>query len=121
MDGQFVHPAEHKILNKIYHTNKKKKTGRFGIPRPEDDSSGISYDYLKLGGNLSSNAKLLHSHFLCTQWHRDPFSSLNNDLKYLYRANREQDESMMAHLPSTPLKQARKTAPNDIENKIDIY
>ena len=63
MDGQFVHPAEHKILNKIYHTNKKKKTGRFGIPRPEDDSSGISYDYLKLGGNLSSNAKLLHSHF----------------------------------------------------------
>lgn len=63
MDGQFVHPAEHKILNKIYHTNKKKKTGRFGIPRPEDDSSGISYDYLKLGGNLASNAKLLHSHF----------------------------------------------------------
>ena len=41
-------------------------------------------------------------------------------MKYLYRANRDQHESMMAHLPSTPLKQARKTAPNDIENKIDI-
>ena len=69
---------------------------------------------------LFNLTELLHSHFLCTQWHRDPFSSLNNDLKYLYRANRDQDESMMAHLPSTPLKQARKTAPNDIENKIDI-
>ena len=67
---------------------------------------------------LFNLTELLHSHFLCTQWHRDPFSSLNNDLKYLYRANRDQDESMMAHLPSTPLKQARKTAPNDIENKI---
>ena len=63
MDGQFVHPAEHKILNKLYHINKKKKTGRFGIPRPEDDSSGVSYDYLKLGGNLASNAKLLQTHF----------------------------------------------------------
>jgi hypothetical protein len=62
MDGQFVHPAEHKILNKLFHLYKNKKSGtRFGIPRPEDESNKISYDYVKLAGGLQSNAKMLQN------------------------------------------------------------
>ena len=67
MDGQFVHPAEHKILNKLYHINKKRKTGRFGIPRPEDESANVSYDYLKLPGNLTSNAKSLQANLTAAE------------------------------------------------------
>eukprot|EP00943_MAST-04B_sp_MAST-4B-sp1_P003198 g3198.t1 len=44
---------------------------------------------------------LLHSHFLCTQWHRDPFSPLNKDPKYLHRSNRESDESTVLETSST--------------------
>lgn len=41
---------------------------------------------------LKGLTEYLHSHFLCTQWHRDPFSELNSDLSYLHRPNRAEDE-----------------------------
>jgi len=59
MDSQFVHPAEHKILNKVYHMKKKQSSNRFGTPIPEEENAKLSYDYIKCAGNISSNAKVL--------------------------------------------------------------
>jgi hypothetical protein len=42
--------------------------------------------------SLLELTEYLHSHFLCTQWHRDAYSALNADAKYLHRPNRTQDE-----------------------------
>lgn len=42
--------------------------------------------------SLQELTEYLHSHFLCTQWHRDAFSQLNSDAQYLHRPNRFQDE-----------------------------
>lgn len=60
MDSQFVHPAEHKILNKIFKLYKA-KSAPYGNPMPEDDSGGYNYEYIKMPGSLASNSKNLQN------------------------------------------------------------
>jgi hypothetical protein len=60
LSDQFVHPAEHKILNKIFmlHAHSPK----YGIPNIDGSSEQqIDYSYLKLPGKMGSVAKVLHS------------------------------------------------------------
>lgn len=61
LDNQFVHPAEHKILNKLHNLYKNVSTGRFGQPKPEESPNSISYDYLKICGNIQKIAKRIHT------------------------------------------------------------
>lgn len=58
LDSQFVHPAEHKILNKIHNMYKHKQV-KWG--QPNADQEGINYDYLKMTGTLQKHAKDLHT------------------------------------------------------------
>jgi len=55
MDSQFLHPAEHKILRKLYHDQTKSSEMRFGNPKPEDNDSGtIDYNYVKILGQVNT-------------------------------------------------------------------
>ena len=54
---------------------------------------------------------------LLTQWHRDPFSSLNLDPKYLHRSHRDQDEAALTSVSLTPAKHAASTNRTSTRNR----
>ena len=63
---------------------------------------------------------LLHTHFLLTQWHRDPFSSLNLDPKYLHRSHRDQDEAALSSASLTPAKHVASTNRTSTRNREEL-
>ena len=60
MSDQFVHPAEHKILNKIFSLHAH--SPKYGIPNVDGSADQpTDYCYLKLPGKIGQVAKALHS------------------------------------------------------------
>lgn len=55
MDSQFVHPAEHKILRKVFNMQKNIGKLTFGNPTPDDtEATHINHNYIKINGNLGN-------------------------------------------------------------------
>ena len=54
---------------------------------------------------------------MLTQWHRDPFSSLNLDPKYLHRPHRDQDEAALSSVSLTPTKHVASKDRTNIKNR----
>lgn len=62
MDSQFVHPAEHKILRKIFNMQKNAAKLVFGNPTPDDgDATAQNLNYIKIQGNLGNISSNIQS------------------------------------------------------------
>jgi hypothetical protein len=96
MDSQFVHPAEHKILRKIYHNQKTKSRLVFGNPNPEDsESTSLNHNYIKIPGSLMN----ISNHIQAIMGGAEGKTSANNIKAYLLSLCRSSIKSRQHELP----------------------
>jgi hypothetical protein len=96
MDSQFVHPAEHKILRKIYHNQKTKSRLIFGNPNPEDsESTVVNHNYIKIPGSLMNTC----NHIQAIMGGAEGKTSANNIKAYLLSLCRATIQSRQHELP----------------------
>jgi hypothetical protein len=97
MDSQFVHPAEHKILRKIYHEFAQTKL-KFGNPTPDDtDNTAFNYNYVKMPGTLVN----ISNHIQSIMGGAEGKTSSNNIRAYLLQLCRASVKSRQHTLPDS--------------------
>jgi len=95
MDSQFVHPAEHKILRKIYHEFSQTKL-KFGNPTPDDtDNTNFNFNYVKMPGTLMN----ISNHIQSIMGGAEGKTSANNIKAYLLQLCRASVKSRNHVLP----------------------
>lgn len=97
MDSQFVHPAEHKILRKVYLEQSQTKL-RFGNPTPDDtDNTSFNFNYIKMPGTLIN----ISNHIQSIMGGAEGKTSANNIKAYLLQLCRASVKSKQHVLPET--------------------